>query len=160
MFPQEWQKLILEVKECPNRIFLEILIKNIFEMEIKKKNRTYFWKIWKKKEVESTKNLKFYYQILTFENVEIFEILRFWKNILRFRIWKKNWFWDFDKKSDFQILRFFKISDFIRFSKLWFVINTHSILTNDICMNIYIIRRIVSTCQNIQTVIIKEVRAD
>ena len=183
----KWQKLILDVKVCSKYFFIKILGKYIFRWKSKKKSETYFFRkknqkyFWKKngkkkvgrakkKKLGSTKKLKFYFQILNFENFEIFEILRFWKNIIRFwdlkkyfqisDLKKKSRFWDFDKKSDFQILWFLKISDFIIFSKRWFVINTHSILTNEICMNSYIIRRILSTCQNIHAVIIKEIIED
>ena len=74
------------------------------------------------------------------------------------RFWRQN-IWDFEKIrfSHFEIL---KNLDFIEFSKIYFVINTHSILTNKICMNSYTIRIFVSTCQNIRTVMIKEIRVD
>ena len=127
-----------------------------------------------------------YFEIWHFE--KIFSDLRFWKfwdfEILKnyFEIWdfgkifsdfEKNQnfkCWDFENKIEiFQIFRFFqkfrpkKISTFSKFiitSKSCFVINFHSILIILVCMNSYQIRRIVSTCLNIRTTIIKEVIAD
>ena len=155
----------LDAKEISNHIFLKISAKNKFQMEIEKKYQNIFEKkIWKKSwSSKKTKNknwvdqkfqniFKFQISILSFEFFEIFQIFLFWNFIFFiFKILEKIRF------SKFEIS---KNSDFIGFSKVHFVTNTHSILTNDTCMNIYIIRRIVSTCQNIHTVIIKEVRVN
>ena len=107
-------------------IFLEILIKNIFEMEIKKNMKIFFpdkknlkhifEKNLKKKvgrakkiKVELTKKLTKYFQILSFENFEIFEILRCEKICWDLR------FWDFEKNHIFKFWDFWKFQILLDF---------------------------------------------
>ena len=173
----------LEAKEISNNIFIEILVKNILEMEIKKKLINIFFFSTQDYFFFQLEIIFFLWKIfwdLTFrKNIFRFEILRFWKIILRFEILKKYFqilkkikiskFEISRKKSRFFIFSDFfknfvlkKISKFSKFiitSKSCFVINFHSILIILVCMNSYQIRRIVSTCLNIRTTIIKEVIA-